>query len=69
MSQCPQCQKPTPSAEMAAYGKCEECYNPAPASNWPYTARATRIVTGDKPPSVSECRGGRRVIRKTFGSD
>ena len=24
---CPNCEKPTPKNEMAAYGRCEDCYN------------------------------------------
>lgn len=75
---CPVCKKPCIAAELHAYGKCEDCYSPAPAAgpleqlgreSRDVTVNALRGHLDPMPKTEFEhgCGGGHRVIRTTRG--
>lgn len=68
---CPVCKKPCMAAEIHAYGKCEDCYSPAPdgieAFGRPGNVARLRDTPADSRPLARACGGGHRVIRTPRG--
>lgn len=75
-AKCPVCHKPCVAAELHAYGKCEDCYIPAPATgplaslgSLSRNLAAARAELDPMPKTEFEhgCGGGQRIIRTTRG--
>lgn len=67
--ECPECKEPCSTAERAAYGKCEDCYNRV-SDTAPFLAEPARVPIGVRTTlRGGQCGGGRRVSHQSYNED